>query len=127
MKLRFNHCADMGDWYTIVKAEHEGIEEMRPCGPNAMRFYTSERISDACVEGTLAEMLDIAQAIEDRAEDSHKRCAVDATTDRVKFWSPRNSRRPGIVSREDAEDLARQIREVAAATENTGQPGGGRA
>lgn len=96
-------------WYTIVKVEHEGISELRPTSYGAA-LYLSERISDACVEGSREEMLTLAEAIEKREYESHKRCAVDARTDRVELWSPRNSQRPGIVSRAEADALAAQIR-----------------
>ncbi len=114
MKLVLKHCNWMGDWYTIEKAEHEGIEELRSTGPNSMSLYSSARVSDACVEGTAAEMLDIATAIERREQESYKRCAVDARTNRVGLWSPHNSLHSGIVSRQDADDLAASIRTMLA-------------
>lgn len=116
MKLKLKHCEGMGDWYTIVKAEHDGIEEFRRTGPNTMSLYCSERVSDACVEGYLHEMADLAKAIDERGEQSFKRCAVavDEKHDRVEFWSPRNSREPGVVTLADADDLAEQIREAVA-------------
>lgn len=113
MKLALVKSEDMSDWYTIEKAEHDGRTWMEPVKIGdfeCMSFQMSARISDACVEGTAQEMREIGFAIEQRAEESFKRCAVDATTDQVKFWSPRNSMRPGIVSRADADDLAEQIR-----------------
>lgn len=101
-------CGDDG-WYTIERAEHDGREWLEPLGPGASRYMRSSRISDADVEGTLEEMQGIAKAIRARGTEAHKRCAVDATGDEVRFWSPRNSQRDGVSSIADALDLATQI------------------
>lgn len=51
--------------------------------------------------------------IETRGKYAAKRCAVDATGERVALWSPRNHvGDPPTVSRADAERLARKIREL---------------
>lgn len=115
MKLKLKHCDWMEDWYCIERAEHDGRTWMQETGPNSMSFMSSARISDADVEGCSVEMLAIAEAIENRALESFKRCAVDASTNNVRFWSPRNSRLPGIASWAEAEALAVEIREVLAA------------
>ncbi len=57
-------------------------------------------------------MLTIAEAIERREAVQFKRCAVDATTEPVWFWSPRNSRKPGATSFAEADALAKQICEM---------------
>lgn len=55
-------------------------------------------------------MLAIAAAIEASESVSFGRCAVDARGNRVEFYSPRNSRERGCVSRADALALAQEIR-----------------
>lgn len=70
-------------------------------------------IAWASIEGTQAEMVLLGHAIETRGRYSAKRCAVDATGERVALWSPRNHvGAPPTVSRADAERLARKIREM---------------
>jgi hypothetical protein len=98
------------DWWVIERAEHNGGSwfERTPYG---MAFMTASRFSDADVEGTGTEMLDIAAAIENRSRESHKRCAVDARTEPVRFCSPRNSQRDGECSLAEADALAAEIRE----------------
>lgn len=114
MKLTLVKCEGMDDWYTIERAEHDGREWLESTGPNTKSFMRSARISDACVEGYSSEMLALAEAIEKRECESFKRCAVDATSDRVEFWSPRNSQRPGIASWAEADELAALIRTTLA-------------
>lgn len=114
-KLTLRSCADViPDWWVIELAEHDGVEELRPTGPNSASWFSSARMSDADVEGTSAEMMAIAVAIELREYVGFKRCAVDASKEPVEFWSPRNSQRPGMVSRASAEALAKEIREKCA-------------
>ena len=116
MKLTLRHCEDMGDWYVIERAEHDGRHWLEPID-GGMSLQCSARFCDADVEGTSSEMLQIAQAIEERREESFKRCAVtvfpiqDGTL-LVKFWSPRNSREPGQASLAEADALAAEIRTV---------------
>lgn len=114
--------SDLDDWFTIERAQHANVHELRPTKYGAALFY-SGRISDACVEGTADEMRGIAAAIERRSTESHKRCAVNASTDRVELWSPRNSQEHGIVSLADADELAAQIRRELP-TESPGASGG---
>ena len=109
MKIVMKKSAWLDDWYLIVKAEHDGREWMERTGPNSSRFMCSERISDACVEGSEEEMLGIAQAIKLRERGSFGRCAVAFLSDGVHFWSPRNSSEDGVVSVEEADELADQI------------------
>lgn len=101
---------DMGDWFSIEKAEHAHVDQLINVGPNSGFYWHSGRISDADVEGSATEMLGLAEAIEKRSEVRYKRCAVDATREEVLFWSPRNSRMRGAVDIEDAIELAKQIR-----------------
>lgn len=97
------------DWYTIEKSEHENKQWLEQVGLNSFSFMDTARISDACVEGTAEEMIEIARAIENRTSASFKRCAVHFGDDGVHFCSPRNSTVDGVVSIEEADELARQI------------------
>lgn len=110
MKLTIQKCEAMQDWYTIERAEHDGRQWLENIGPNAMALRDSSRFSDADVEGYASEMLAIADAIERKSDVEFRRCAVDATKDPVKFWSPRNSQTDGACSYAEAADLAAQIR-----------------
>lgn len=88
-KLVLWDCGD--DWYSVIREPYR-------------------QINGASIEGNAEEMLALAEAIESRSAYSAKRCAVDARTDRVQLWSPRNSVTESIVSRADAEHLAADIR-----------------
>lgn len=70
----------------------------------------------ADVEGTIAEMLALATAIESGNNlDAGYRCAVEHPSKGViELSSPRNSRVPMAMSTELALEVARRIREVAA-------------
>ena len=110
VRLMLVRCGEgMPDWYTIERAKHDGREWLESMGQNAHRWMRSARISDADIEGSAAEMLAIAKAIRERGAAHFKRCAVVMTPRRAKFWSPRNSRRPGVVSHAAADELAAQI------------------
>ena len=105
--------SDLDDWYIIERAEHDNLAWIERPGPNLSALRTSARFSDnADVEGSAAEMRAIADAIERRALVSFKRCAVDATSDVVRFRSPRNSVVDGVVSRPEADALAEIIRQM---------------
>jgi hypothetical protein len=97
------------DWWVIERAEHEGRKWWERVGAGAS-LRCSSRFSDADVEGTSAEMLAIAEAIETRSGASFKRCAVATVKDAASFWSPRNSQEPGGVSLDEADELAKEIR-----------------
>lgn len=87
------------DWYCIEWSEHDGREWWEQTGPNSSSFRRSARVSDAEVEGTKAEMIEIAKAIAEKGTAEFKRCAVDATDpNSIKLWSPRNSREPATVT-----------------------------
>ena len=109
MKIVMKKSEWLDDWYLIVKAEHDRREWMERAGPNSSRFMCSERISDACVEGNAEEMICIAEAIKARTLCHFERCAVAFWPDGVHFWSPRNSSEDGVVSIEEADELADQI------------------
>jgi hypothetical protein len=103
----------MDGWYCIEKKEHENEMGFRPFGPpglGGMALYSSARPSDADVEGTAEEMLDIAQAIDERGSFSAKRCAVRVEGDFAYFCSPRNSMQDARVPFHHARDLAVEIK-----------------
>ena len=102
----------MEDWFLIERAEHDGSSWMEPYDFNGSRgfsFMTSARITNADIEGTSGEMLDIAQAIRDRTEAGARRCAVKVDGDRAELWSPRNSSFRASVPLSVADALAEQI------------------
>ena len=110
MKIKLNHCDDLGDWYTIVRAEHDGREWMEETGPNSSRFMMSERLSpEACIEGPAEHMLALAMAIKKRKSVSFKRCAVHFASDGAHFSSPKNSERDAVVPVECADEFAAQV------------------
>ncbi len=98
------------DWYCIERAVHDGREWLEHDGPNSSEFMRSARISDADVEGPLAEMLGIADAIEKRTSFHARRCAVVTGEDWVEFWSPRNSRYRARVPLAVADAFAIEVR-----------------
>jgi hypothetical protein len=104
---------NMGDWWTIERAEHKHERWMKPTEYGASLMY-SGRISDACVEGTAMEMIEIAAAIENCTDVSFRRCAVSCTKDGCWFESPRNSQHPGYIHRDQALELAKDIRKKVA-------------
>ena len=65
----------LDDWYVVEWAEHDGREWMEPTTWGAS-FQRSARVSDAEVEGTRAEMLALAEALEAGKNESFRRCAV---------------------------------------------------
>jgi hypothetical protein len=110
MKIRLNHCDDLGDWYTIVRDEHDGREWMERTGQNSSRFMCSERLSpEACIEGDASDMLAVASAIKSRGAVSFKRVAVHFESDGAHFRSPKNSEHDAVVTVEEADELAAQI------------------
>jgi hypothetical protein len=119
MRLTIKKTDVIEDWYLIERAEHDGREWIEETGPHSSALRCSARFSDADVEGRSREMLAIAAAIEARGEAVFGRCAVDATGETVRFWSPRNSREDGLVTREEADDLARQVRTLLEPTKET--------
>jgi len=114
MKLTLKQSDNLADWYLIERAEHNHTAWFVPI-EGGMAFQHSGRISDADVEGTAAEMLAIADAIMARKENCDAyRCAVDASVEPVRFWSPRNSQEVGKCSLMEADELAAEIRRVLA-------------
>jgi len=84
----------LDDWYCIVWASHGG------------------RVCDADVEGTSAEMAGIAKALETGEPARHERCAVVRAGLGWDIWSPRNSEKPGRITKKQAAHLAVEIRRV---------------
>lgn len=123
MKLTIRNCDDLGDWYVIERAEHDGrswigTRDLPGYGP-IQSLHCSSRFSDADVEGTAAEMLAIADAIERRAYVSFRRCAVYADREPVRFRSPRNSIDDGECTYAEAAELAALIRKTITKPEAT--------
>jgi len=114
MKLTIVKSEWIDDWYVIERAEHDGREWLERTGPNSASLQCSSRISDADIEGTMGEMLAIAEAIHNRESISFKRCAVEMRSDGAAFCSPRNSQRDGVCSLDDADDLAGKIKAMCA-------------
>lgn len=118
MKITLVKSDWIEDWYTIEKSEHENRQWFAKAGANTYSMCDSARISDACIEGTGAEMLEIARGIKNRTRTEFKRCAVEfyfPISDEgpyVHFWSPKNSRQDGVVSLAEADELADQIIEM---------------
>ena len=49
MRIKLNKCS--GDWYTIIRAEHDGKSWFEKTGPGSTRFMSSERLTpEACIE-----------------------------------------------------------------------------
>lgn len=116
MKILLNQVEDMDDWYTIIRAEHEGREWIVKISANCSAYRNSERLDDkgkACIEGNGSEMLSVASAIERKSAVCFKRVAVSYSKENngFFFWSPKNSEIPVLIPLEDAEDLMRQIYE----------------
>jgi hypothetical protein len=109
---------DSPDWYLIEWAEHAQQHWLERTGPNVLALRWTGRISDADVEGTAAEMLAIAEAIERGESVYFKRCAVSVDGNRYTLSSPRNSQDPGIISRAQASQLVAEIRRVLASVPN---------
>jgi hypothetical protein len=99
----------MTDWWTIERAEHPNARWMKPVEYGSTLMY-SGRISDACVEGTSMEMIELAAAIENGESESFKRCAVQKVEGGYLFSSPRNSQHPGFLSLGRSLEVARDIR-----------------
>lgn len=121
MKLTLKLCDDIiPNWCVIERAEHNGASGIART-EHGFAFVTAARFSDADVEGTRAEMLAIATAIEHRTAFHAERCAVHFEGDEVCFHSPRNSTRDGRVSIADADELAAEIRAKLGAAEGKGE------
>ena len=119
MKLALVKHEDMGDWFTIERAEHDGkrwIETVEDEHGTYGRCMYSGRVADACVEGNAAEMLGMAEGIETRKGYSAKRCEVRIVGERALFCSPRNSAEggEGESTLAEADELAAEIRRVLA-------------
>ncbi len=97
-------------WCVIERAQHDGRGWLDPVR-GGFSFQCSSRISDADIEGTPGEMLELADAIEKGGRSYHKRCAVLTLPDgNVEMWSPRNSQRNAVVAKHRAMELAAAIR-----------------
>jgi hypothetical protein len=118
---------DGDDWFLIEKAEHEHEQRNVRNQEGGSSWWSSAWITDAGIEGDAEEMAEIAKAVEKGSRVSFKRCAVECRDNEVEFWSPKNSRNMGfdnpprgIVSKEEAKELAKEIREKLAGTWGVG-------
>lgn len=115
MKLIIRKLWDC-DFYVIERFDHDGRSwEEKVVWENGVTCYSHQRSArfsgtDADVEGSRAEMLSIADAIERQSSVSFKRCRVDATSCPVLFSSPKNSTIDGKVPFKDALNLAKLIK-----------------
>ena len=100
---------DLGDWYRIEWLEHDGRTWSEDAGWFSYHCVSARIEPYTCVEGTHAEITDLARAVLAGITDESKRCAVTTIDpDTVAFWSPRNSNgRVGCVHIEDARAWAR--------------------
>jgi hypothetical protein len=112
MKLTLRKSDWLDDWYLIERAEHDGREwfEVDPARPNCAFLQRSARLGDADTEGTAAEMLAIAGAIETGGSAAFLRCAAERTETGYLIGSPRNSSELTPVTFADAGGLAAEIR-----------------
>lgn len=116
-KLVCHKSDGIDDWYVLEVDLNGAAEEswMEPMEYGAS-FCTNTRISDADVEGTMAEMQAIANAILTSRSEVFHRCAVIPSGERgFYFYSPRNSSQEnwGLVSKAAAIELANQIKALA--------------
>ncbi len=108
----------LSDWYAIEWAEHPNKHWMERASsdfwPEAIYHHLcySGRIGDCCIEGTAAEMLAIAEAIERGKDASFKRCAVWPVPGGFSLCSPRNSQQDAQITDAQAKHLAAEIRRV---------------
>lgn len=76
-------------------------------------------VSDACFEGSIAEMASIAAALRGGRNAEHKRCAVTFVDGKIHLCSPRNTLgRPAEIPASMADDLAKIIEDAIAAHAN---------
>ena len=92
---------------------------VRPDGPEFESWFIeraecdaqdSVRINSAAIEGTSAEMLALADAIERHDDYEGKCCACHWSDEGVDLWSPRNSHIATLVRHDRAAGLVETIR-----------------
>jgi hypothetical protein len=79
------------DWYVIERAEHDGRSWIEWDGESSGSLMLSSRIGNADIEGTHAEMTELAKGIREKRSVIFKRCAVEPDAKGNILWSPRNS------------------------------------
>ena len=110
MKILLKKSEYIDNWYSIVRAEHDGRVWCEHVGFNSSRLMMSERLSpEACIEGDASNMIALAKAIKKREDVSFKRCAVRFNEDCAAFSSPKNSEYEAVVPFESAEEFAEQV------------------
>lgn len=100
------------DWYVVVRTHHDGKTWLEPAvheGVPYLSLKTSERLSDADIEGTREEMIALMTAILDGKEASFKRCGAEPVDDGWLLGSPRNSTEWAFVSTENARKAAQEF------------------
>ena len=110
MKIILQKPEWLDDWFTIDRAHHERrtwFEMVESSG--SVSFMDSAWISDACVEGSEAEMAEIAKAIKARRSVAFKRCAVRVDGGLAYFHSPKNSREAAAIPLADADEFADRV------------------
>ncbi len=107
----------LSDWYVIERKHHDGREWWEPTGPNSSSLRLSSRIGNATIEGTLAEMQELARAIKEGKQIDFRRCAAEVTPLGVYLESPRNSEVPTLVTLASATALADEILAIGGRSE----------
>ncbi len=115
MKCCLVKCDGLGtdDWYFIERLVHDGkewLEKRQYCSAYMKSSRLGEGENNYDIEGTSAEMLAIAGAIEQNSSIEFRRCAVEFSEFGFGFESPRNSVEPVYLSVEEAQELAADIR-----------------
>lgn len=111
-RVMLTRSGSLTDWWTITKAEHEGISEFRPT-KYGRALYLSERLSDCCIEGPLCHMQGLARAIRAGESAEYRRCAVEPYGGGFVLWSPRNDHfAVGWITADTALELAEQIEQA---------------
>ena len=112
MKIILKKAECLPDWYII---ERYGVPEKtwwEETGPHSFRLMTSSRIVPSySVEGTTAEMIELAKCILDGSDCHFTRCAIAFKKKGVEIWSPRNSSNSpkGLITREEAREFAESV------------------
>lgn len=109
-ELTVTKSESLDDWWLIERKDHDGRVRFEPTDYGAT-LRASSRITNADIEGTAAEMLAIADAIESGASAGFRRCSAGRRSDGAyELQSPRNSTYAAVIPLESAQRLAQVIR-----------------